>query len=388
MGIKLNILQISFNKNRIGVIFSNPLFIFWAYYFIGPFFGYEHVFFINEREGLFSEDVISVIYLKHLVTYLMILPLVLKLSSFDYSIDSYGKSKVRMDNLLFMIPIILVILYLFSQVLSLSNNFILLDSIKADIYGEWLEKNHIITLAIISLIISRLFLSNKFGVLLAVPMVMIDVIMGRRHLMSLFFFPFLAKLTKYQIALFVLVMGLISSIRHGLDHIALDVSSFLNMLFAESYMVMLSSSSHGIAEVGPFDLEYLIHFERLTDYCRIVQFAAGGFSARMQYNYLFGIISITVYSILFYILHCIAKKYIIRKLHPIYAIIVFYALFILYRDDMGNSLIFLTKYIFFQIAMSFLYLGLTTRLHLNKGIERNNSQDFSQVLYQPDLSSF
>jgi hypothetical protein len=335
--------------------------LFWVYYAIGPLLSLEHIAIIAEREGLFFLGELFDKIFNQLISFLLIFPAVWVCGVNDFR----SRVKVKLPSIslgMVKIFIISISFYFILQMLTLWPNFILQDNLRAVIYVEWIESNSIITLAMLALFISYPFLNNRWIYLFSIPLVFIDLIMGRRHLIGIFMLPIIIRLNIKLIILFVGVIGVITSARHGVSDISSSFYEFMKHLFSESYMIMLSSASHSDCDIVLDSFYTLVHFERYTEYCRQMDYAAGGFSARMQYDFLFGVFSAVIFSAILVVIFLIGRRYINTAIYEVHGIVIFESLFILYRDDMGNSLAFMIKYtVMLIVASNIIYLLVRLR---------------------------
>lgn len=339
----------------------NPFLIFWFYYLIGPIIGIENVNFIQNNELIFKNEDSVYIYAIHLLSYFTILPILLYLSK-----NNLYVAKIKINNIIVKVSVYVLLILIFVLFLyhlnALYGYFFLRDAEKAILYIEWLDSNRIITITIFTLVLFEFINKNLLKYLIAFLIIIIDIIMGRRQLMILFFYYILKNISKAKLFFFIISIGLISSLRHGVDDISLDFYNFIRVFFAESYMIMLSSASHSYCNININLLIDFFHFERFTENCRVVQFAAGGFSSRFHYSIYFGIFSILIYSFFFIFAVILGNKYIKNSIINVFNSIIFVSLFILYRDDLGNSILFLYKYTFVLIVFSYIYRVFSARV--------------------------
>jgi hypothetical protein len=350
-------------------IARQPFVLFWLYYAIGPIVALDKVYDISYEQSLFVQEEILPNIIRHIVGFMLLSPLVLYCATLDLSHSNRTfQFNPKFAILLPALFIFAILLFMVISATDLSIHALMPDKLRAEFYRDWIHEFRIIPLLILGLTLGVLFFGPITFLILGVPAIAIDLIMGRRHILLLFIYPAVNRLGTKGAILLVTTIGVLTSMRHGFDHIATNAKEVLDAIFSESYMIFLSSTTHSQCAI---DLEFgngIFHFERLTEFCRVMDYSAGGFSARFQYDVIFGVISVAVYSFLFWLILKLFHRSILPVFREILGIVIFTALFITYRDDMGNSLIFLLQYVLVLSAASVLLKSLRT----NKANKANN----------------
>ena len=337
----------------------NPFFVFWSYYFIGPFLTLPQIIFIINSESIIDEDMLLTKLIYHTLAYLTCLPFVLYISLY---------LKINNDNKLapyllkgsksFMIILIWgFVLYLFYFLWS--NILIVIgpDYPRAVAYIDFLEENHIITLIILILIMIFSFLDTKYASLLGVFVIIFDALMSRRNLMIFFFYQFMRRLT-YKKLIYIFIFFFAFSVLRHRDNLTLNLTNLYAPVFSEAYMIFLSSVQYSGCpiEIGSF-LNYFT-FERTFQACRTLNSGGGGFSSRFNYDIIFGLFSVGIFTILNTTVLFFFSKYIYRRLQTLLASILFVTLFIIFRDSLWNAQLFFLKYFFLLLTVSILISAL------------------------------
>lgn len=341
----------------------NPIFLLWIYYLIGPFLS---LLFLNINiysNGIVNNNNFINYIFPHLFGYLSLVPLI-------FFIIKNNTSEVISDKFIFYPKIFsyFIYIFIFFEILILlylvvtNFNFIFfLDIEKARIYINLLENYKIITLIFISLILIELFLNNKTIYFLLITSSLLDIIFGRRQLIIFLVHRVLYVLNKKIFLILILIISILISYRHGLNTDKNIFELIFTGIFSESLMIFLSTSQHVDCRIYIDSLLFIINFERFTEYCRIIDNSAGGFISRFQFNIIFGLFSILIYTFIFSIISFILKYFCKNKLLYVRSLIFFLSFFILFRDDLGKSLYFLIKY-------SALLLFLLLFIYLIKGL--------------------
>jgi hypothetical protein len=349
-------------SNNLFKIAIQPFTVFWFYYLIGPIVTLDGVYEISSNQGLFKEEDMLLNIGIHIIGYLSLFPLILYCARLDIS---YLKPKARIKPRFFIIIpglfLFLIFSYLVVTAIDFSPYTFFADKIRAEVYRDWVHESRIMPLLIISLTLGQLFFGPITFLILGIPAIAIDIIMGRRHILLIFIYPLVSRLGAKGLVLSVIVIGVFTSMRHGFDHMATNINELKNAIFSESYMIFLSSSTHSECSINIGLNNSVFHFERFTEYCRIMDYSAGGFIARFQYDVMFGLASVFVYSFFFWLILKVFYKFVAPVFREILGIIIFTSFFISYRDDMGNSLLFLFQYILLLCAASFLLKLMKTK---------------------------
>jgi len=349
--------------DRLFKFFRQPFAIFWLYYLIGPIVALIKVYEISSIQGLFKEEDMFEKLAVHIIGYLSLFPIIfycakLKLSSTQSIIRIKPKAIIIIPGII----LFFTFLYLTYTAFDFANsNFFLPDKIRAEIYRDWIYESKVMPLILISLILCATFFGPITYLIVGIPSVIIDIFMGRRHLLLIFIYPLVSRLRMKGLLITVLFIGILTSMRHGIDHIATSFTVLKNTIFSESYMIFLSSTNHSNCLINIGSNNSLVHFERYTQYCRIMDYAAGGFTARFHYNIMFGMASACIYSFFFWLILKIFYRHISPVLREVLGVIIFTALFITYRDDMGNSLMFLFQYVLLLSVASIILKMLITK---------------------------
>jgi hypothetical protein len=326
--------------------FLNPFILFWMYYFIGPFLTIDLIQNIKIGQGMFEEDALISLLLRHTISYISLLPLVIFCANLNLS--GSGKTYRIKPKILTVIPIMIfftIVLFFVYSAIDFSKLFFLPDSEKASRYMLWWEKNRVMPLMIFGLMMGKLFIGAKHYLFLGIPSVIIDVLCSRRHLLLLFIYPLVLRLKAKGVFIFVIIIGIFTSMRHGPENIVTNMSALVDAVFSESYMVFLSSTDHFRCSFNVNTIFDIYHFERLTSYCINMYSHAGGFSLRFQYDVLFGVLSGIIYSLMFFIFLKVFSHSILPIFRDILGIVIFVSFFIAYRDGLGNSLSYMFQYV-------------------------------------------
>jgi hypothetical protein len=335
--------------------FLQPFVLFWFYYFIGPFLTLDKIRFIYTGQNLFSETELIPFLLRHGIAYLSLLPLIIFCANLN--LLSSGKIYRIKPKVFSIIPYVIfsvIFLFLVYSIFDFSKYYFLTNIAKARIYIDWLDGYRLMPMLLLGLMIGQLFFGPSYYILLAIPSFIIDILLSRRHLLVIFLYPLIRRLKIKGIFILVLIIGIVTSVRDGLDHIATSTNSVMNSVFSESYMIFLSSTNHARCSISFNSVNDIYHFERFTEYCRILQSAAGGFSARFQYDIVFGILSIVFYSLIFWSVLRVFSRSILPMFRDVLGVVIFVSLFIAYRDDLGNSLSYLLQYVLVLFFTSYM----------------------------------
>jgi hypothetical protein len=333
----------------------NPFFIFWAYYFIGPFITLPQILNIATTESLFHERFIIAKLGFHSLAYLAIFPFILYISKYLKLNNSY---KLQPELLGGVRPVLIIFIFIFIFFLLYflySNSILLLggDYIRAVAYINYLEQYHIVTLLVLMLIIIYIFLDGKYFLILGIFIVIFDALMSRRSLMIFFFYPFMRKISYKHLVFIFIFFSLFSIFRHR-TAILFEFSSLYAPFFSESYMVFLSSVQFNGCPVSVSPLYNYLDFERIYQDCRQVSSGAGGFSSRFYYNIYFGLLSVGSFTVLNVTVLYSFAKYINSRLHTLLDIIIFVTLFIIFRDSLWNAQLFFLRYFAVLLSASLL----------------------------------
>lgn len=332
-----------------------PFFIFWLYYFIGPFLTLTQIISINNNESLFDENLIIIKLIYHSIAYLAVLPFVIYIS-FYLKINNSIKSAPILLIGTKLILTILIFAFIIFMFYFLSKNIPLIigpDYPRAVAYIEFLDLYHIITLIILLLILIYTFLNKKYIIILSVVIIIFDVLMSRRNLMIFFFYPLLDKIKLKHLIFLFIFFSLFSIFRHRGD-LHFELSNLYAPFFSESYMIFLSSVQFKgcPVEIGNF-LNYF-SFERTFESCRTLNSGSGGFSSRFHYNIIFGILSVSFFTIFNTSILYLFSKHVNSRLQTLLGTLLFVTLFIIFRDSLWNAQIFFLKYFSLLLIVSIL----------------------------------
>jgi hypothetical protein len=342
----------------------NPFFIFWAYYFIGPFITLPQILNIATTESLFNERLIIVKLGFHSLAYLAIFPFILYLSKYLQLNNSY-KLQPKLIGGIRPVLISFVFVFIFFFLYFLYSNSILLfggDYARAVAYIDYLEHYHIITLLVLMLVIIYIFLGDKYVLILGIFLVSFDALMSRRSLMIFFFYPLTRKISYKHLFYIFIFFSLFSIFRHR-TNIVFELSSLYAPFFSESYMVFLSSVQFNDCPASVSHFYHYLDFERIYQDCRQVSNGAGGFSSRFYYNIYFGLLSVGSFTVLNVTVLYSFAKYINSRLHTLLGIIIFVTLFIIFRDSLWNAQLFFLKYFAVLLSASLL-IGMLKKMSI------------------------
>uniref|UniRef100_UPI004048403B hypothetical protein n=1 Tax=Algoriphagus sp. TaxID=1872435 RepID=UPI004048403B len=337
----------------------NPFFIFWVYYFIGPFLTIPQILRIVNNESIFNENELFFKFAHHFLAYSSIFPFIFYICMI-LKLDNFNRGPVKLLGGLrgiVVAPVIIFIIFLFYFLYS---NILLVvgaDYPRAVAYIIFLESNSVITILIILLINIYLFLDKKYMGVLGFFVIIFDSLMSRRSLMIFFFYPLLQKISFKHIVYVFLFFSLFSIFRHR-QNIEFQFTSLYAPFFSESYMIFLSTVQFKGCPVQITSIPDYFSFERTFESCRTLNSGAGGFSSRFHYNIFFGTFSVFCFSLISIFCLFFLKKYINKRLFPLLGSILFVTLFIIFRDSLWNAQLFFLKYFFVLIAASFLFDSL------------------------------
>ena len=330
-------------------ILSAPVFCLWAYYFLGPILNFGVI--KNLIDPYMNHSQLKDYYVAFFISNILIFPSVIYVS---FGVKSLKKHLILKVNKFFTIFIIISsTLYFFSHFIELAPNLFINDLVRARIYSLWINEYRILPLfIIISVLVSLQPNRIKSMVYVFIPLILIDIVMGRRHLIMLALSPIISNTSLFFKAFVGIIIVVITSVRHGFENIASSLN-VIKTFFSESSMIFVSSSTHTNCNIL-WKNELLLHFERNTQHCRLIDWSAGGYLARTAAFPFVGVGSILVFSFFVIIVHFFVRKYIYHNFMWIYNIILFDTYLICFRDDMGNAIIFLLQYSLLIIILSFL----------------------------------
>lgn len=346
--------------------FLNPFFLFWAYYFIGPFLTINEILEINSYESVFVENDLIFKFIYHTIAYLTLLPFIIFISS-KFHFPKYEWHSVKVSKFIYFFFSALVLIFSIVLLYYLYNNIPLIiggDFKRAIAYIDFLESNRVITIIILLLIIIYLFLSKKFYNVLALTVVIFDFLMSRRTLMIFFIYPLIRNLKKFHLIYIFVFFTLFTVIRHR-ENISFDFSKSYAPFLSESYMIFLSNVEYENCLTDNKGITSYFDFERLNQSCRTLSYGAGGFSSRFNYNLIFGILSVLFFSIITIPLLSVLSMLINKRLNLLFSTILFVGIFIIFRDSLWNGFLFISKYTSILVIASIIY-GSLLKKSLNK----------------------
>lgn len=340
-------------------LFLNPFFIFWLYYFIGPFLTLPQITYINNSEFLFDENLLILKLINHSIAYLSVLPFILYISLYL----KLNNNTISAPNLLLGTQSILsTLIWAFIIFISyfLFKNIPLIigpDYPRAVAYIQFLELYHIITLIVLLLILIYIFLDKKYIILLSFVIIIFDTLMSRRNLMIFFFYPILSKIRFKHLIYIFIFFSIFSILRHR-DNINFQLTDLYAPFFSESYMIFLSSVQFKGCPTYITNILNYFNFERTFESCRTLNSGSGGFSSRFHYDLFFGLLSVGIFTVINTTLLFGLSKYINSRLQTLLGTILFVTLFIIFRDSLWNAQVFFFKYFSLLLLVSIIVYTL------------------------------
>ena len=337
----------------------NPFFIFWLYYFIGPFLTIPQITYISNTEFLFDENLLIIKLTYHSIAYLAFLPFViyislyLKINSTIKSAPNLLKGTKSLSSILIWVFIIFMVYFIFKNIPLIIGP----DYPRAVAYIQFLDLYHIITLIILLLILINTFLDKKYIILLSFVIFIFDTLMSRRNLMIFFFYPLLNKI-KFKHLIYIFIFFTFFSIFRHRDNINFQFTDLYSPFFSESYMIFLSSVQFKGCPTHITNFLNYFNFERTFESCRTLNSGAGGFTSRFHYDLFFGLLSVGVFTVFNTTLLLVLSKYINSRLQMLLGTILFVTLFIIFRDSLWNAQLFFLKYFSLLLLVSIIIYTL------------------------------
>ena len=336
-------------------LFLNPFFIFWLYYFIGPFLTLPQITYISNSEFLFDENLLISKLIYHSTAYLSILPFILYISLYLKINNSIKSAPNLLKGTQSFLSSLIWAFIIFITYFTFKNIALILgpDYPRAVAYLQFLDLYHIITLIVLSLILIYTFLDKKYIILLSFVIIIFDTLMSRRNLMIFFFYPLLNKI-RFKHLIYIFVFFSIFSIFRHRDNINFQFTDLYAPFFSESYMIFLSSVQFNGCPAHITNFLNYFNFERTFESCRTLNSGSGGFSSRFHYDLFFGFISVSIFTVFNTTLLFVLSKYINSRLQILLGTIIFVTLFIIFRDSLWNAQLFFFKYFSLLLLVSIL----------------------------------